>query len=135
MESREISDAQITASSHADWRTVAIAGRLKHRDGTGGLQGAWVPALQDVNEWLQIDLLTPHISVTRVATQGRDGNRFWVSRYKLQYSNDEVNFQYHREHGQTTDKVKYMDLGLRISKTSRLASNLFFSFGIFSNLT
>ncbi len=106
MENYAIKDEQITASSRVDWRMDAKVGRLHFQDGTGGHQGAWIPSSHDANQWLQIDLLTTHISVTRVATQGRNGNTNWVSKYKLQYSNDGVNFLYHREQGQTTDKVK-----------------------------
>ena len=106
MENGDISDGQITASSQAAYITPPKVARLNRQDGTESLQGAWVAHPSDINQWLQIDLLTPHISVTRVATQGRNGNGHWVTKYKLQYSNDEVNFQYHREKGQTTDKVK-----------------------------
>jgi hypothetical protein len=59
--------------------------------------------------------------VTRVATQGRNGGYTqWVKRYKLQYSNDGVKFQYYREQRQTADKVTnvwwtYFDQVLRQS--------------------
>jgi len=46
------------------------------------------------------------MKVTRVATQGRYSvYNQWVTKYKLQYSDDGVNFQYYKEQGQTTDKV------------------------------
>ena len=105
MESGEITDDQISASSRAQAITPAKVARLNRRDGTENLQGAWVAGHQDVYRWLQIDLKVPHTGVTRVATQGRNGNSQWVTKYKLQYSNDEVNFQYYREQGQTTNKV------------------------------
>jgi len=38
--------------------------------------------------------------VTRVATQGRNAAYSqWVTKYKLQYSDDGVNFQYYQENG------------------------------------
>ena len=54
-----------------------------------------------------------------MATQGRNYNRRWppgshsqwVKEYKLQYSDDGVNFQYYREQGQPTDEVKILCLG------------------------
>ena len=105
MESGEITDDQISASSRAQAITPAKVARLNRKDGTENLQGAWVAGDEDVAPWLQIDLKVPHTGVTRVATQGRNRNSQWVTKYKLQYSNDEVNFQYYREQGQTTNKV------------------------------
>ena len=41
-----------------------------------------------------------HAKVTRVATQGRNAAYIqWVTKYKLQYSDDGVNFQYYQENG------------------------------------
>ena len=105
MESGEITDDQISASSSAQTITPPKVARLNRLDGTDNLQGAWVAAHRDEYQWLQIDLKVPHTGVTRVATQGRNRNSQWVTKYKLQYGNDEVNFQYYREQGQITNKV------------------------------
>lgn len=105
MENGEITDDQISASSRAQPITPAKVARLNRKDGTDGLQGAWVAGTQDLNQWLQIDLKVPHTSVMRVASQGRNGNGHWVTKYRLEYSNDGVNFQYYREQGQSTNKV------------------------------
>lgn len=105
MENGEITDDQIKASSEAQSITPAKVGRLHRQDGTDDLQGAWVAAGMDNNPWLQVDLKVTHTRVAGVATQGRNRNSNWVTKYKLQYSNDEVNFEYYREQGQTTDKV------------------------------
>ena len=105
MENGEISDDQINASSKHDGNTPPKVARLNRQDQTENLQGAWVASGKDLNQWLQIDLKVPNTAVTGVATQGRNGNEHWVTKYKLQYSNDEVNFQYYREQGQTTNKV------------------------------
>ena len=105
MENYEIFDDQIRASSQHAHNTPPKVARLNRKDGTDKLQGAWVPSTHDVNQWLQIDLMSNHISVSRVATQGRDGNECWVTKFKLDYSNDGVNFRYHKEQGQATDKV------------------------------
>ena len=94
-----ISDAQISASSEWDANHAAIQGRL-HFQATGSKQGAWSAKIKDANQWLQIDLRSPHTRVTGVSTQGRNGNPQWVTRYKVQYSDDGVNFQYYKEQGQ-----------------------------------
>ena len=65
---------------------------------------------KDADQWLQIDLFSlgnKYTRITGVATQGRRNERYqqWVSKYKLQYSNDGVNFRYYKEQGQTADKV------------------------------
>ena len=41
-----------------------------------------------------------------MATQGRNVYAQWMTEYKLQYSNDGVNFKHYRQHGQNADKVK-----------------------------
>ena len=101
MQSRAITDEQITASSEFDANHAAIQGRLYFQAGA--------------NQWLQIDLIGQYI-VTRVATQGRNRNDQWVTEYKLQYGDDGKNFQYYRELGQTTDKVKIIGQCFNLSK-------------------
>ena len=107
MENDVISDGQISASSQLN-STHAVAQARLHFKATAGKAGSWSARSNDVNQWLQIDLGSRHISVTRVATQGRNDSPQWVTKYKLQYSNDGVNFQYYREQRGTADKVKYM---------------------------
>ena len=102
MESGQISDSQISASSWYDDYDSARMGRLYNQERSG----AWTAATNDTNQWLQIDLGSYYARVTRIATQGRYGvYTEWVTEYKLQHSEDGVNFQYYREQGQTTDKV------------------------------
>lgn len=107
MESGAISDSQISASSQWDFFHAASQGRL-HFKATGYIAGAWAAGKNDANQWLQIALSRPHTRVTCVATQGRNGGNQnqWVTMYKLQHSDDEVAFQYFKEEGKTTDKVK-----------------------------
>ena len=95
MESGAILDTQISASSHYPDHAPQQA-RLRG-------PGSW-RAMNNINEWLQIDLVNPNTSVTGVATQGL-GFWFWEATYKLQYSNNGVNFTYYKEQGQTADKV------------------------------
>ena len=114
MESGAISDSQISASSEHDIvvNHAAIQGRLNFQE-TSVKAGAWVAATNDVNPWLQVDLGNQFTKVTGVATQGRNyssqwpygHHSQWVTKYKIQYSDDDVNFLYYREQGQNTAKV------------------------------
>ena len=112
MESRAISDGQISASTEYHKEpAAAIQGRL-HFQASLKKIGAWAAAKSNTNQWLQIDLIGPFIRVTRVATQGRNSlvssinivNQ-WVTRYKLQFSNDVASFQFYKEQGQNEAKV------------------------------
>ncbi|KAL9954030.1 hypothetical protein ACROYT_G041518 [Oculina patagonica] len=103
MEDGAISDGQITASSQWNADEAAHQGRL-HYQATAVKAGGWVVATNNAYQWLQIDLGSRYTKVTRVATQGRNGVSNWVTKYKLQYSNDGMNFQYYREPGDAADK-------------------------------
>ena len=100
MENSAIADNQISSSSQLDADHAAIQARLHNE------AGSWSAGSNDVNQWLQIDLSSQYTKVTRVATQGRSDVAQWVTRYRLQFSKDGLNFQYYREQGQTTNKVK-----------------------------
>ncbi|XP_068757796.1 fibrillin-1-like [Montipora capricornis] len=103
MESGLISDLQIGASSRWDSNNGPSQGRLNYKE-TTSKAGAWVTR-NNVSQWLQIYL--GNAIITRVATQGRNYNPSrphgvhtqWVTKYKLQYSNDNVTFQYYKEQG------------------------------------
>ena len=90
MESETISDAQITASSQRDDNFAARQARL-HFKRSGNKQGGWSALENDLHQWLQVDLGS-YTRVTRVATQGRNANNEWVTKYNLQYSDDGVIF-------------------------------------------
>ena len=111
MESGVIVDEQITASSDL-YGFPPEHGRLQG-DGYWGATG-------DINQWLQIDLGNPNTSVTGVATQGY-GPKDWVTTYKLQYSNNGVNFTYYKEQGQTADRV---GRPINNGKTARVSNSV-----------
>lgn len=104
MESGTISNGQITASS--EYAAYLAAGCSRLHLQLGGCHGSWTAADRDVNQWLQVDLVNKHTSVTGVATQGRNENNQWVMTYRLQYGNNGVDFQNYKQQGQTTIKVK-----------------------------
>lgn len=113
MENGSISNGQISASSeyhhhHHHLRHYAYQGRL-HFQGTSQRAGGWSAGQVDANQWLQVDLGSQHW-VTRLATQGQNGYRQWVTKFNLQYSNHGVIFQYYREQGQIVKKVNHSSL-------------------------
>ena len=109
LENGTVSDRQIITSSQLDGDQATSKSRL-HFESTANKTRAWVAATTNAEQWLQVNLGTEYTvaRVTRVATWGRSGAyRQWVTKYKLQYSHDRgENFQYYREQGQVTDKVK-----------------------------
>ena len=66
-------------------------------------------AKQDHGVLAQMTLIN---EVTRLATQGRNGYSQWVTKYKLQYSDDGVNFQYYWEHGAIKVRFAYLNYTL-----------------------
>ena len=103
MESQTIEDAQIRASSQLDGSPSAIQSRL-HLTRNGEKQGGWTALTDDRNQWLQVDLNT-FARVTVIATQGRNGFKEWVTKYKLQYSDDGVTFNFYKESDSSSEKV------------------------------
>lgn len=105
MESGAISDEQVSASSELDAYHSAPQGRLFY-PGNQTHKAAWLPASNDENQWLQVDLRSYYKQVTRVATQGRhDSSVQWVTEYNLEFGDDGLNFQYYVERGQNVLKV------------------------------
>ena len=106
MESGAIADSQISASSEFDMYHSPNRARLYTKE--AGLEGtgAWASLTNDLNQWLQVDLskTTP---VTHVATQGRDNFAAvqWVTKYKLQFSNDGASFLFYKRQGESSDAV------------------------------
>ena len=105
MQNGAIQDSQIKASSEWDGNHAAIQGRL-HFKAIPGKAGSWSARSNDMNQWLQIDLGNQHTKVTRIATQGRNAYNQWVTKYKLLFSDNGVNFHYYKEQGDQAIKVR-----------------------------
>ena len=105
MESGAIKDAQLTASTQWDANHAPSRARLNWKL-TGAKRGAWSTRVLDLKQWLQVDL-SSYTIVTGVATQGRNAPRLqqWVTKYRLQYSIDGVNFHFYAEKGDNSFKV------------------------------
>ena len=105
MESGAISNGKVRASTEWDANHAAIQARLHFKAGFGKA-GSWSARHNNYGQWLQIDLGNKHIKVTGLATQGRNGYAQWVTKYKVQYSNDGVIFQYYTEQEKVGIKVR-----------------------------
>ncbi|XP_028411610.1 lactadherin-like [Dendronephthya gigantea] len=91
MESGDINDEQITASSEANGKHRAANGRLNFRP-RDGRTGSWSSGSHDPNQWLQVDFLRSTL-VTGISTQGRAGKKQFVKNYTISFSKDGVDFQ------------------------------------------
>jgi len=108
MENGAISDSQITASSQWDKNHAASRARLNIKM-SGNMKGGWSARLLNLKQWIQVDL-GRYTTVTRVATQGRNGLDQWVTKYRLLYSNHGVNFHSYKELGDTSAKVCFLNI-------------------------
>ena len=104
MENGAISDAQISASSQWHDNNGPHRARLNRKQ-EGKKKGAWSSLNNDIYQWLQVDL-GKYTTVTRIATQGRSDLNQWVTKYRLQYSEDGVNFHFYKALGQDSAKVR-----------------------------
>ena len=102
MEDGAILGSQITASSEYTIKTRAGNGRLNFV-ATKDRTGAWSAKTNDVNQWLQVDLLG-QADVSEVQTQGREDccNQF-VTTFTISYSEDGTTFT---NYTQNTRRVK-----------------------------
>ena len=101
LEKGAISDVQISASSQLDKNHEPSQGRLN-------LKGSWSAYINDAKQWLQIDLGSNRVTVTRVATQGSNFQSQWVINYTLKYSDDGLSFQLYNQQGQSEHKVRHL---------------------------
>ena len=98
VESGVISDGQIKASTVWDVNHAAVQGRLHYLE-KPGKAGSWSARFNNLDQWLQIDLGNQLTKITGLATQGRNNFGQWVTKYKVQYSDDGASFRYYSDHG------------------------------------
>ena len=103
MENRLIKDAQITAASQYHANYAANQARLNFKAGRVK-QGGWSALWNNANQWIQV-ALGGYTKITGIATQGRNRANQWVTKYKLQFSDDGVKFHYYKAPGQSSPKV------------------------------
>ena len=89
MQSQDIPNSAITASSSANPNSFApYLGRL-HRLVSSGKYGSWAAGTNNVNQWFQVDFGT-WTKVRAIATQGRQDSNEWVKSYSVTFSYDNV---------------------------------------------
>ena len=103
MENRKISDSQIKSSTQLDENHSAKHSRL-HSKANRENGGSWSALKNDVNQWLQVDLGS-YIRVTGIATQGRNGRDEWVTKFRLQYGENEDIFHFFEDPGHFAAQV------------------------------
>lgn len=84
MESGEIPRSALKSSSDYNQYFTAERSRLNEKK-DGSYYGGWASKHADVGQWLQIDL-GKTAKITRIATQGRYDANWWVTKYRLTYS-------------------------------------------------
>ena len=92
MESGVISDAQITSSDLSD-KSTAIYVRLNQLGKINGTGGAWIAAIDDKNQWVEVNMFRQTV-VTGVNMQGNPSSDNWVTRYKVEFSLDHAVWEY-----------------------------------------
>ncbi len=95
MESGQILDSQISASSEWNSNHSAQNGRLNFEDPRKA--EAWVPKSSS-GSWLQVDFKIQAI-ITEVLTQGRRDNPQWVTAFTISYTNNSNEFIQYFENG------------------------------------
>ena len=103
-----IPDDKMVASSILSVNDKAHLGRLN-------FGGAWSAAVNDLNQYLGIDL-GEDFTVTGIETQGNSDKATWVTKYTLQYRTASDHPRYYTEimHGQEQMKVNSLNSYLSI---------------------
>ncbi|XP_030847156.1 retinoschisin [Strongylocentrotus purpuratus] len=91
LESGAIPDSSLTASSEWDTDHSPSRGRLNIAR-IGLLRGGWSAKINDLNQWIQVDLLETY-NIVGVATQGRQDLAQWVTSFKVACSMNNVIFE------------------------------------------
>ena len=84
MESGEVADERLSASTEFNTTTSAAKARLNNLASDGSI-GAWVAGTDDLNQWLKVSLFR-QINITGVMIQGRPSADQWVTKFKVETS-------------------------------------------------
>ncbi|XP_067650638.1 mucin-5AC-like [Haliotis asinina] len=94
---------QFSASTSFDYSFEAARGRLDSVK-QENLAGAWMPRMNDKEQWIQVDLKHPEF-ITGVVTQGRPSMDHWVTKYTVLTSIDGIDFTPYTRSGETATVV------------------------------
>ena len=114
MEKNRIRSNQITVSSILNTRFSANFARLNQGTMGGRYGGAWVSLHNNHYQWLKVDFKQVW-KVTKISSQGRSNYNYWVTRYNVHCSQDNIHWNIFRF--KNNDKVRififlWRDLGL-----------------------
>ena len=84
LESGDIADERLSASSEIDNTTGAAKARLNNL-GSDRSVGAWVAGTNDLNQWLKVSFYR-QINITSVMIQGRPSTNQFVTKFKVETS-------------------------------------------------
>ena len=112
MQNGKIPNSALSASSKLNANYGPENARL-HFHPVGGRQGAWIPSVQNHNQWFQVDFGV-ETQVTRIATQGRQNANQYVTKYTLRYSLDKSYWNQYQPFGYTLVSKKSLNLPLSI---------------------
>ena len=108
MEDGRIADSQITSSGYHYHHSLyhgPTNARL-NRTAEPGTVGAWQAKTNDINQWIQVAFRRKTVNVTGVMIQGREaGSSQYVTKFKVSYSDDSVNWNYVQTVDNQGDKV------------------------------
>ncbi|XP_028516809.1 lactadherin [Exaiptasia diaphana] len=100
MEDGRIPDSQITASSHYSIYLLPKYGRL-NSDLEGG---SWTAKRLGIGEYLEVDIGT-NTTICKIATQGRQNTKQWVTAYSIHYSSDQSTWTTYSANENGVEKV------------------------------
>uniref|UniRef100_UPI0037E93BC0 discoidin, CUB and LCCL domain-containing protein 2 n=1 Tax=Semicossyphus pulcher TaxID=241346 RepID=UPI0037E93BC0 len=108
LESGGVADTQLSVSSVWEWHNIigqhSVWARTGARLKKAGLP--WAPAQSDHQQWLQVDLKREK-RITGIITSGSTLReyQYYVSAYRVLYSNDGQQWRTYREANSTQDKI------------------------------
>ena len=109
MEDRSIEDSQLAVSSHAhsDTANHARLNKPTGNDGYGDFSyGAWCPSDSSFDgSWIRVDLGVSTL-VAGVIMQTRQAYQHFVSKYTVQYGNDDATWQMVMDDAQENEMVR-----------------------------
>ena len=114
MQNNRIKSNQITVSSTLSNRYTATLARLNQGPLGGSYGGAWVSRHNNHYQWFKVDFRRL-MKVTKIATQGRSNYNYWVTRYNLHCSQDNIHWNIFRY--KNNDKVR-SEIASTLGKTT-----------------
>ena len=123
MQNGRIRATQIAASSSWDKNHAPNNGRLFFRR-SGSRMGAWCARHNNRYQWLSVDFGRA-MRVVKIATQGRQDARQWVTQYYLSSSQDNVYFAEYKQNSarkvRCHDQLRVRSAKLLILETARIS--------------